>query len=274
MRSALPLAAFVALLVGISVVLAGAASTIALERGRGGSLDTDLPSLIRADYSAAARSQKFAPLNTGVIEVAQQDNQLVPATGEDIEFVLIFRLNPPAAGPDSTGGGGPLPPRFEEGPTSTPTPTPTPKPTPTFGPTLPPTPIPTPKPTPTAAPTPTPTQPPPPCFAPDPLMGFVQSVTPSDGALGVSVSTNVVIKFNQPMNAATIHTNNVHLPPDTGNRGAVNLSYNATTHEATLNPVADLDGGAEYYPSIWKQIENACGTRQGVEVRTMFTTAP
>ena len=100
-RSALPLAAFVALLVGISVVLAGAASTIALERGRGGSLDTDLRSLIRADYSATARSQNFAPLNRGVIEVAQQDNQFVPATGEDIEFVPIFRLNPPAAGPDS-----------------------------------------------------------------------------------------------------------------------------------------------------------------------------
>jgi len=145
-------------------------------------------------------------------------------------------------------------------PTSTPTPVPTNTPTET--------------PTPTQTPTPPPT-PTPPCVPPDPVYGFVQTITPPDGATGVTVSTDVVIKFNQPMDAGTVNTTNVYMTDGINPAGLwATVSYDANTYEATLNPDADLNPGATYYPGAWRNIRNACGTRQGVDVTTAFTTAP
>jgi hypothetical protein len=114
------------------------------------------------------------------------------------------------------------------------------------------------------------------CSDPDPLYGFVRAITPIDGATGVSVSSNVVIKFNQPMQAASVNTTNVYLMDSSHKPGGiwVTVSYNADTYEATMNPNADLKPGAIYYPAVWKGIKNACGTRQGVTVTTTFRTAP
>lgn len=77
------------------------------------------------------------------------------------------------------------------------------------------------------------------------------------------------------MDVTTVNTNNLYLYSGSGFAGlSLNVSYNATTYEATLNPVADLDQNAKYYPSVWKHIKNTCGTRQDVEVSTMLKTEP
>jgi hypothetical protein len=276
-----------AFLTAMSVVVSGVASTLALGRAQVGVLDADLASKIDADYSADPTGTRLAPLDAEIGEAVRQDELRLEDKNDDVEIVDVFYVDPPEntadeGDPESgteTPGGSPTPgpeagssavPGITPAPRSTPTPTPTPKSAPDSTPPRTPAPTAAPTPAPTAAPKPTPT-----CSAPDPLSGFVESITPSDGARGVSVSTNVVIKFNQPMDATTIITNNVSLPGPVGSAGVdVTLSYNATTYEVTLNPDVDLDPGAEYHPAVWKQIKNACGTKQGVEAATMFTTVP
>ena len=78
------------------------------------------------------------------------------------------------------------------------------------------------------------------------------------------------------MDATSVNSTNVYLM-DSSHKAAglwVTVTYNASTYEATMNPDADLDPGAVYYPAVWKNIKNACGTRQLNTVETTFRTAP
>ena len=294
MRRAAPIALLIAYLVALSIVLAGVASTFALAHQGTRNLRAELASQLRADYSADPAGTTLAPLEDGILEAARQDEQRLRQGGSAVEIIPVVRI-PGSPGWNPTGGTPPgdvavpgLTPAAGATPVAgeTPTPgatppagtTPSPGPTPTPTP-APPTPARTPTPTPTPAPTPNATPTPvvtPACSPPDPLYGFVQSVAPADGATGVRVSANIVIKFNQPMNLTSVNTTNVYLMDSSQRPGGiwVTVSYNANTYEATINPNADLDPGAVYYPSVWKGIKNACGTRQGVTVTTTFTTAP
>ena len=271
MRAVVQIAVLFAYLTAMSVVVAGAASTLALGRAEVGTLGADLDALISADYSADPAGKRLAPLDAEIGEAVRQDELRLEDKNDDVEIVDVFYVDPP----ENTADEGDPELGTE---TETPTPSPTPTPTPTLSLTPKPQSTPTPQPAPAPQPTPTPQpapapQPTPTCSAPNPLSGFVESVIPSDDTLGVSVSTNVVIKFNQPMDATTIHTNNVYLLGPTGGVGVdATLSYNATTYEVTINPAADLDPGAEYHPTVRKQIKNACGTKQGVGVITEFWT--
>ena len=61
------------LVVGLSVVLAGVAATMALSRPETGRLNTHLKSALRSDYSADPRGTRLAPLSERIIEAARQD---------------------------------------------------------------------------------------------------------------------------------------------------------------------------------------------------------
>ncbi len=269
--------------VALSLLVAGVASTAALARPRVSRLDTNLASALRADYSADPEGARLAPLDQRIVEIARQDEERLRDRSTDVEFVPVFWVSSSGdlvAGDGSddsiaTAAATPTRTPAPAPPGSTPTATPSPAPPPGFVPT--PTPAPAPPPGSTATATPAPA-PPPTCSAPDPLYGFVQSVTPADGATGVPVSTSIVIKFSQPMSASSVNTTNVYLTDGTSPAGLwVTVSYNANTYEATMIPDAvqnPLNPGANYYPAVWKGIKNACGTRQGVTISTAFSTAP
>ena len=75
------------------------------------------------------------------------------------------------------------------------------------------------------------------------------------------------------MDASSVNTTNVYMTDGINPAGLwVTVTYDANTYEATMNPDADLNPGANYYPGVWKGIKNACGTRQEVTVTTSFTT--
>ena len=114
------------------------------------------------------------------------------------------------------------------------------------------------------------------CDPPDPVYGFVQSISPANGAVGVPASSNIVVRFNQAMDAKAVDTTHFFLMDSSQKTSGiwVTMTYNALTYEATLDPRSDLDPGAIYYPTVWKGLKNACGVRQGVTVRTFFVTAP
>ena len=278
MRRAAPTALIVASLVVMSVLFAGVASELALAQHGTPNLRVSLTSVLRADYSADQAGTTLAPLDGGILETARQDEDRLDETGAGIEIVQVFYLGglPPAnvAVPGLTPTAGPTPVASE---TPAPGNTPTPGTTPPPGTTATATPASTPTPTPASTPNPTPTPTATPaCSPPDPLYGFVQTVTPANGATGVPVSTNIVIRFNQPMNATTVNSTNVYLMDSSQSKAGlwVTVSYNPDTREATMNPDADLDPDAVYYPAVWKGIKNACGTRQNVTVTTAFRTAP
>jgi outer membrane biosynthesis protein TonB len=175
-RTAVPNGIIVALILAVSVVMAGAASTLALHRPDLDSLDASLEPRISADYSRDDDHLTFAPLDEAVISVAQDDG--TQGTSNDVEILEPFRLQPPEdAGDEPSTSPTPTPtPAASETPqpsvtsgsstpmtrtfTPTPTPTPTPKPTPTPNPNV--TTAPTlpsvRTPTPTSTPTPTPTR--------------------------------------------------------------------------------------------------------------------
>ncbi|MCH7999560.1 MAG: DNRLRE domain-containing protein [Chloroflexi bacterium] len=102
MRSAVPLVAFIASLIAISVVLAGVASALALARPDVERLDANLASLIRADYSADPDGTTLAPLGEGIIDVARQDEAYLREIS-GVEIVPVFVLDRTG---DSTSGSG------------------------------------------------------------------------------------------------------------------------------------------------------------------------
>lgn len=170
MRTAAANGIVVALILAVSVVMAGAASTLALDRPRLDRLEAGLESRISADYSRDERTLKFAPLDETVIDTIRDDENEAGATpsADGVEIVPPQRLEP-AQPPKATPSPSPtFVPTVTPTPTPTPfttatpgttpvhTPTPTPTPRPTIALTLPP--LPTPKPTVAPTPTPTPTK--------------------------------------------------------------------------------------------------------------------
>ena len=114
--------------------------------------------------------------------------------------------------------------------------------------------------------------------------GFVQSVMPADGAIGVLLSTNTItVSFNQPMwhgggggrvddeeNYELYHLN------ATGNKiDILSADYDLDNYEVTLTfDTSDEDwmSGTEYELSIKDKIENECEDDQAADVFTQFAT--
>jgi hypothetical protein len=66
------------------------------------------------------------------------------------------------------------------------------------------------------------------------------TVTPADGATGVSIASSATAVFNEPMDAATISTSTFELRSPSNNLVMAAVSYNSTTRTATLTPSTSL----------------------------------
>jgi len=229
---------------------------------------------------SATPTRPTAPVARTTAETATPSPPPAEASPPPVATTTSAPLEPTATPRVPTEASTPTPPPAPTAtakPAATTTPGPQPAtPVPTPGP---PTATPTPRP-PTATPTPglptaTPT-PAPSCSDPDPTNGYVLSITPPDGATGVSVSTKVIVRFDQAMNPATISTATIVLSafqPGSGSIPAV-VTYDSSTHRATLDPDEELEGETTFRVKVMPSVENACGTKQGRLVKTFFTTAP
>lgn len=106
------------------------------------------------------------------------------------------------------------------------------------------------------------------CASPDPESGYVISISPSDGSVGVSIDTNVMIRFSQPMDETTME-GNIDLKPVIKE---YEVSYNPITFRTTINPLGELDAETTYEVRVKKNVKNYCGQRQKEDVETEFTT--
>jgi hypothetical protein len=86
---------------------------------------------------------------------------------------------------------------------------------------------------------------------PDTTPPVITAVAPLSGATGVALSADTTATFSEPMASATITAATVTLVAE-GNPTPVGaaVTYNATNHEVTLDPTADLTAGTTYTVTI------------------------
>ena len=81
---------------------------------------------------------------------------------------------------------------------------------------------------------------------PDITPPAITGVTPTNGALGVSVSSNVAVMFDEPMAASSINTATFELRDSANNVVSATVSYDGPTRTATLNPTDALSPTSRY----------------------------
>ena len=103
----------------------------------------------------------------------------------------------------------------------------------------------------------------------------VSSVTPLNGATGVSVSTTATAIFNEAMNAATINGSTIELRNASNALITTTVSYNATTRTVTLTPSASLANSTVYTVTIKggaSGVKDAAGNALASDYSWSFTT--
>ena len=78
----------------------------------------------------------------------------------------------------------------------------------------------------------------------------VSSVSPLNGATGVSVNTTVSVIFSEAINAATISSSTIQLRNPSNVVVAGTVSYNSTTRTATITPSASLAASTVYSAKV------------------------
>jgi len=105
----------------------------------------------------------------------------------------------------------------------------------------------------------------------------VTATSPAAGATGVSGTANVTATFSEAMTAATITTTTFVLRDAAGNPVSATVSYNATSHVATLNPAPTLTAGATYTATVVggaSGVKDAAGNALAVDKVWSFTILP
>lgn len=82
---------------------------------------------------------------------------------------------------------------------------------------------------------------------PDTTAPLISAKSPSDGASGVAISSNITATFNEPMNASTIGSAEFELRKQSDSSLiASSITFNSGTRVATLDPASDLEYSTAY----------------------------
>jgi hypothetical protein len=106
----------------------------------------------------------------------------------------------------------------------------------------------------------------------------VTSVTPADGASGVSTGTAITVQFSEALDPTTVTSSTIQLLNSSGSAVAASVSYNASTFTATLTPSAALSTNSNYKilvhgGSSGAVIKDAADTPLAANFSSTFTTA-
>ncbi|MDX1995676.1 MAG: malectin domain-containing carbohydrate-binding protein, partial [bacterium] len=97
---------------------------------------------------------------------------------------------------------------------------------------------------------------------------------PAPNGTNVALNSNVTVEFSEAMDAATITASSVTLKVQGGATVAANVTYNAGTNTATLNPNADLTAGTVYEAQVTTAVTDAAGNALAAPSTWTFTTIP
>jgi|WetSurMetagenome_2_1015567.scaffolds.fasta_scaffold13159_2 hypothetical protein len=101
----------------------------------------------------------------------------------------------------------------------------------------------------------------------------VTTKTPAAGATGVPVTQSVTAVFDKEMDSSTITSATFYIIKQGGSPLPANVTYNAATKTATLDPLGDLEQGAVYEVTLSSAIKGSTGaTLTGAPVVWTFTT--
>ena len=98
----------------------------------------------------------------------------------------------------------------------------------------------------------------------------VVSVSPANGASGVSATTTVQVTFSEPMAAATINTTNISLK-NTATSATIPASVSYSGNVATLTPASPLSGGTQYTITVTTGATDAAGNPLASPFTSNFT---
>ena len=98
----------------------------------------------------------------------------------------------------------------------------------------------------------------------------VSSISPTDAATDVTIGTDVVVTFSEPVNPTTVTNSTFSLSDGVGNVSAtITLSSGNTV--ATLDPTADLANNTEYTVTVTIGVEDATGNTLASQFTSTFT---
>ncbi|NJL57573.1 DUF4082 domain-containing protein, partial [bacterium] len=99
--------------------------------------------------------------------------------------------------------------------------------------------------------------------------------TPAPAATNVPLNTDITVTFSEPMDTATINSTNITLRVDgSGSALPANVTYNAGSNTATLNPDVDLIAGTVYQAQVSTAVTDAAGNALASAATWTFTTLP
>jgi hypothetical protein len=102
---------------------------------------------------------------------------------------------------------------------------------------------------------------------------MVGSVSPADGATGVSPTSNVTAIFSEAMNANTVTGQSFTLSKD-GSSVSAQVTYDQNSRTATLDPAGDLQAGATYDAKITTIVKDSAGNALAQEKAWSFAVKP
>jgi hypothetical protein len=100
----------------------------------------------------------------------------------------------------------------------------------------------------------------------------VTAKTPAAGAANVALATSITATFSEAV--AGVTSNTFTLTPAGGAAVAANVTYNATTHVATLTPAASLTPTTSYTARLSSPIADSAGNPLATVSWSFTTTAP
>lgn len=109
-------------------------------------------------------------------------------------------------------------------------------------------------------------------YAADTTPPTVTSISPANGATGVSQSATASATFSEPMNPSTITTASVVLRNGTGAVVPATVTYNSSTRVATLTPTSPLAASSGYTATITTDVKDISGNALAADQTSSFTT--
>jgi hypothetical protein len=92
-----------------------------------------------------------------------------------------------------------------------------------------------------------------------PINIYIDSLSPKQNAVNVSRASNIIVYFTQTMNSATINSNTIKVYSSLTGFKTCNITYNAVTKSAILDPTIDFKYGDQVNVSLTSGIQTSGG---------------
>jgi hypothetical protein len=101
----------------------------------------------------------------------------------------------------------------------------------------------------------------------------VVSISPDQGATQVSVTTNIIAGFSEPLDPKTVDAQNAFITDNTGAPIVAAVTYDSSAHWIVVDPEMSLSPDATYVITFTSNLQGAYSGNLLSPVQSQFTTA-